>query len=405
MLHFLSSKDNQIPWTASLYSQCLGDSVFQCLNVPSQCKMDYKFDLPFHHSGYMNSHQKIIFFSVYVAYIFSFLNLSMEYRRLFERCASDANRIASPILKVSELEALCNHVIETTALREKMTPSSEHAFIFHELVEIVHHLSLFGIIKSMMCFFGERTMHTIAAGVPEGGLTYIKTVTDRFVAKENAFDHNMISYTENLKRFLNNQGRFSPKVLKLHGKFVELSLNSWVKSVLFDDVADFLVSQTIEKVSTKSPFMRLYPQKVRQIMVEVNNARNANRKRPREFPAVLADWIRELYLRFRSAEQFFFLTVKHLVNDVLFELPNDTLCEECHRLGNVFISDFAGIITDLAQFATAGEHRIAAFTHATVKGVEHRGRGQFYSENSLGTHPVLIRTHVPQNVNNVLSRN
>jgi hypothetical protein len=406
---FLIDKGNPVPWLASLYSQCLADSVFTCLNLPTQCKRDFKFDLPFHHSGFMNSHQKMVFFSVYVAYIFSFTDISMEYRHFFERDASDSARILSPILKTADLQDLCNHVIETMALREKITPSSEHAFIFHELIEIVHHLSLFGIIKGLMCFFGERCMHFLAAGVPDGGLSYLITVTARFVAKENAWDHNMISYTENLKRFINNQGRFSPKVLKLQGPFVEMALNDWVKGVLFDDIADFLVSQEIEGIVLKSPFMRLYW--TYAALIEINNAVNESKKRNRVFPSMV-EWVRTLYLRYLKSAKFGTYIVKDLVVEIVFDKPADKVFRDRQLMmdtvvdkGKLFMSDFSGIITDLAQFATAGEHTIAAFTSAIVKGVEMRGRGQLYTENSKGKHAVQRKVYVTQNVHNNLANN
>jgi hypothetical protein len=67
------------------------------------------------------------------------------------------------------------------------------------------------------------------------------------------------------------------------------------------------------------------------------------------------------------------------------------------------LSDFSGIISDLAQFATAGEHTIAAFTRAIVKGVELRGRGQLYTENSLGRDRMQRKLNVSQNPKNNLS--
>lgn len=410
---FLANKGNPIPWVASKFSQCLADSVMMCLNVPSQCKRDYKFDLPFHHSGYLNSHQKMVFFSVYVAFIFSFTDITMQYRHLFERCASDLCKILAPILMKDELPDLVNHVIETTALREKMTPSSEHAFIFHEIIEIVNALKSFGIVKSLMCFFGERVMHMIAKGVPDGGVSYLITVVERFVARENAFDHNMLSYTENLKRFLDNHGRFSPKVLKLDGQFIELALNNWSKGVLFDDIIAFVISQEIEDVVIKSPFMRLYftYRRLVAIMESEHVVDEQLKKRDlAEFPNFVV-WIRELYMCYKRSSNFSSETVQHLVRDVHF-YPNDNVFTDVDVMmadfvdeGILFLSDFGGIITDLATFATAGEHTIAAFTKALVKGVEFRGRGQLYAENSLGRDREKRRTYVPQNPGNILNNN
>eukprot|EP01034_Spumella_vulgaris_P022271 gene22271-28385_t len=101
--------------------------------------------------------------------------------------------------------------------------------------------------------------------------------------------------------------------------------------------------------------------------------------------------------------------VKDLVNEVMFHTRPETstsldvMMATVVNKGNVFKSDFKGIITELAQFATAGEQTIAAFTSAIVKGVEFRGRGQLFTENSQGNHPRQKRLFVTQNASNNLS--
>lgn len=82
---FLKDLKIAVPWTASKKSRILADSIFKCMNIPKPYKGDYYFDLPFHHSGYMNSHQKLVFMSVFAHYFFSFTDMTLPYKRFFAR--------------------------------------------------------------------------------------------------------------------------------------------------------------------------------------------------------------------------------------------------------------------------------------------------------------------------------
>jgi hypothetical protein len=146
-------------------------------------------------------------------------------------------------------------------------------------------------------------------------------------------------------------------------------------------------------------------------LVEINNGVNERQKRNRTFPSMV-EWVRTLYMRYRATTVFGTRLVKDLVVEVVFGEPTDHaytdknfMMREIVNKGKVFMSDFRGIIRDLAQFATAGEHTIAGFTSAIIKGVEMRGRGQLYTENSSGQHAVQKKLYVTQNAKNTLSDN
>jgi hypothetical protein len=82
---FLKELNTPAPWTASKKTRILADSIFKCMNIPKPYKREFYFDLPLHHCGYMNSHQKLIFISVFAHYFFSFTDMTLPYKRYFAR--------------------------------------------------------------------------------------------------------------------------------------------------------------------------------------------------------------------------------------------------------------------------------------------------------------------------------
>lgn len=334
----------------------------------------------------------------------------------------------SPFVKVSDLDYLMLHIIETKGLHEGMFSDTEQPFIFHELLEIVNHLRLFGPVKSLMCFSGERTMKAIGDVVPDGGQKYILTVADRYVAKESAASSNLKSYEDSKEFFTDNAGFYSGKVLKLTGRFTTVCLNFNIKDMLFNSVQEFLATQEIGNLAVKSPFVRLYF--TYEVLVKSYTDMSWVTNRPDSFPVTFSHWIHELNC-LRQSEDICSDTAKGLVNGVLFDL-DPTLCwrdKDVEKLddiahdimstlvdcGKVFLTDFDGIIFDLAVFApdailrVANAQPIAAFTRAVVKGIQFNARGQKYAEDTLlledlsGTNRVgLSKKFMIQNEDNKL---
>lgn len=317
-----------------------------------------------------------------------------------------------------------SHIIETKCLYEGMFPDSEQAFIFHEMLEIVNHLHLFGPATPLMCFAGERTMKKIGDCVTDGGQKYIISVDRKYAAKEKSVEANMKSYTESKERYTDNSERYSGMVLKLTKKFVKVSLDYDAKDRLFNSIQEFLATQEISDLVVKSPFVRLYFTYEGLYKSYVERTWTV----PDGFPSTFARWVGQLYA-LSATDDISTDSARELVHHVLVdedctvgwavkspEHISDlavSVMENIVDKGAVYLSDFrGGIIEQLAKFATSKQQPIAAFTHAVVKGVMLSGRGPKCVENELvmedlsGTNAVgLSERFLIQNPMNVLSNN
>ncbi len=330
----------------------------------------------------------------------------------------------NPFLTVEELDYLLLHVIETRALLERLFPSSEQAFIFHEMIEIVNHLKLFGPAKSLMCFAGERTMKKIGDGVTDGGQKYIISVGKRFVAKERAVETNMKSYLESAARYTDNSGRYSGLVLKLFRNLTKVVLDFDSKDRLFNTAQEFLATQEISDLVVKSPFIRLYFTFEGLFKAYKDGIWHV----PDGFPSTFARWIHSLDVLRQNGEVSTH-SARELVRNVLLvsdptvdwqsksvenigilatEVMSDVV-----DVGSVFLSDFDTVIEQLASLAFGKRQPLATFTHAVVKGVEMSARGSKFveparlvRENLSGTNGVgLSERYLIQNTLNKLQDN
>ena len=82
---FLKDMNGPVPWCASKKGRIRADSVFKCTRVQTPYSTDYDFDLPLHHSGYMNSHQRQAFMVAFAQYFFSFTDMTLPYKKFYER--------------------------------------------------------------------------------------------------------------------------------------------------------------------------------------------------------------------------------------------------------------------------------------------------------------------------------
>lgn len=327
-------------------------------------------------------------------------------------------------MEIASLKYLLSHVLETKGLHEMLFPDSEQPFVMHQAVEIANHLNLFGPVKSLMCFSGERTMKAIGDGVPDGGQKYIISVAKRYVAKENAATSDKESYVKSKDFYTDNDGFYSGKVLKLTKRFTKVCLNFEIKDMLLNSMQEFLATQEIFNLVVKSPFVRLYFT-YESLYKSYNES--SWRDFPESFPATFAQWIHHLHQLRCSSFEFSSDTAQALVKSVVFDEdislnwrsmgPDDRdtvgtmLMSTMVDRGFIFMSDLDGIVKELACFATI-DQPIAAFTHAVIKGISFCARGANFAEDKLlledtsGTNRVgLGNRYLIQNQDNNLNTN
>jgi hypothetical protein len=83
-----------------------------------------------------------------------------------------------------DLISLKKKVIETVCMHEALFPESEALFPIHQIIDIVHHLEVFGPLKGSWTLFGERAISKIKAFVPQGGHAYNNTAFNGYLQFE-----------------------------------------------------------------------------------------------------------------------------------------------------------------------------------------------------------------------------
>lgn len=433
-LSWVKDKGKKPPYKASNDSICMLDTVMYSMNVPTQYSGDYWFGYPFRGKGHMNMHQKITFMISYMTYLISFLDITKPYKYYFRRVSNDLQRMFNPILEIRRVDKLQRDVVETTMLHEGMYPCSEQAFIKHEIVEITHSIKNFGILNGMMTSFGERANKFVSDSVTAGGNKYIISTNASYMAKESSFDDKYKVYKKNAAAFTDNMGLYSTTTLRMTGSLEKVSLNNFIKDILFSDILEFLMSQEIDDLTYFSPFVRLFytytaittNERLQEHLETQQIAEN-------EFPSSFTTWLEAIYSAYSTFTANFNAdeALKGIVCGVIYEEDDDyqvaalkqlaadkgksigAVVTECMcDCGYIYFTDITGIILDLARFGAPGAQTIASFTSATVKGVPLRGRGYACSEKSVvletftGTNKVgLAVEYIVQNESNVLAKN
>jgi hypothetical protein len=213
---------------------------------------------PFKQRGFLKSKDHFTYLIAYASFVMSFTDVASDYVTFMAMYASDMCELFNPCLSVSSLPHLKKKIFETRSTQEGLYPESEQIFIFHELIDIVHHIQKFGHVRGLMCFAGERANGQISSCATKGGVNYLKTLYNRYVIKEELMLKHFLIRDEN---DYNNQNIYSDFALKLRGKevfvnhFTDLELN-----VLYKIVFNFLETQAVKPtlLLKVSPFFRLY---------------------------------------------------------------------------------------------------------------------------------------------------
>jgi len=247
------------PFNARLSEQNVMDAVVNSLLINTAYKSDFGFKDPFHLTGHLISHQKMVFLTVYAPYVLRFAaSMHPAYMHFAARYASDVNRLFDPVVDIHELKtSIIQSIYETRCIQEGIFPVSEAVYIFHELLCIANHIEMYGHVRGLSTYFSERAIGSIGRSVNKGGMHYIKTTNAKFTRKENAVN-NMDKGNPDM---FDNRGKYSDFVLKLLGvgKKTECEWHTNDISALFDNLVSFLETQESESDCFRnSAVYRLY---------------------------------------------------------------------------------------------------------------------------------------------------
>lgn len=349
------------PWEIPESDVIIADSIVNSFLLPSGFSSLYSMKFPLRRTGNLRAKEHSIFMTTYAHYVYSFTRMESPYRLFFARFASDLNRLSSPCIRGSELTSVTESIYETRALQEGLFPDSEKQFIFHEIVDMAHHVFKLGHISGVQCYAGERSLATIGRLRAKGGIHYVKGLFYNYIALENTHQ-----YDTGIKpEFLDNSPtpKYSDFVVKLHGKSHLLPLNDYEMNSLLDSVVELIESDVSDNRIQLSNFYRL-----RKVYAVTKSRLGTDTLKTYDFYT----WVKELHKRYNCEE----IVVDDLLwqEQISFEELSDEDLELFTDAGGLMYRDFEGIIKDVATFTP----RI--FKKAIIKGLSFTARGKQYRE-------------------------
>ncbi len=243
-------------WTIKNSDQERADAVINGLLLPPQYKNDFSMKNPFRLRGYLKAREHMIFLMVFASFALSFTTIGVEYIVFAAMFAADLCMLFNPCLVIADLKRIiipC--VYETRAVQEGLFPESEQVFIFHEVVDIVNHIKLFGHLRGLMCFASERANGLISQSLSKGGVNYMHTLYNRYMIRENGF---LGCFLDRPVTDYDNRGIYSDYSLKLYGEMTSVRLDDIRCNRLFKTVFVFLQTQVLDNLFHRSQFFRLY---------------------------------------------------------------------------------------------------------------------------------------------------
>jgi hypothetical protein len=244
-------------WTITNADQDLADAIQNSILFPPQYKNDFCFKNPFRLRGYLKAREHMIFLMVFSSFILSFTTIGEEYITFAAMFAHDLCMLFNPMLVVADVKSIIIPCIyETRAVQEGLFPESEQVFIFHEVIDVVNHILMFGHVRGLMCFASERANGLISQSLTKGGVNYMMTMYNRYILRENGC---LMRFLDKPGNYYDNCGVYSDFALKLYGASSVIKLWSELHCKnLFRVVFDFLQTQELDNLFERSQFYRLY---------------------------------------------------------------------------------------------------------------------------------------------------
>jgi hypothetical protein len=249
-------------WETDQFHQDLIDTVVNHMLIPSEYKASYGIRHPFKLRSYLRAKDHMVFIMVFASYVLSFADIGEEYNTFAAMYASDLCKIFDPCLDLDVLRnTIIPEVYETRAVQEGLYPESEQVFIFHQIIDIIHHIEKFGHVRGISSFAAERANGSITQCLSKGGVNYIETLIGRYVVKENLMTKHLS--IKNSDEF-DNTGTYSDFTMRVYSSRNKILtpkddlFDSYDLNYLFKTLYLFLRTQEIDNILLGSPFFRLY---------------------------------------------------------------------------------------------------------------------------------------------------
>ena len=266
---FLWNKNGKVVYELTLKEKTLLDALCNCIHIPKSYSKSYAMINPVQQNGYLTGIAKMNFFRLYLPVLLSFTVLPRSYRVFFSLFACTVNLFFAPAIRKDDIESLRLKAIELIAMKEGLFPNRECYVTFHQLIDLIEHVSKLGPFIGWNCLYGERMLGMLKKLVPDGGVSYDKVIAKRYVEKRNALISSIFgpnnhhgkgkSITKKFKKPMETYNRVrllgSPVVINISDENIENLLGSIV--VLFKKLITLQI-ETEESLLLKSSTYRLF---------------------------------------------------------------------------------------------------------------------------------------------------
>ncbi len=347
-------------WTINNSDQERTDAVINGLLLPPQYKNDFSFKNPFRLRGYLKAREHMIFLMVFASFALSFTSIGIEYIVFAAMFAADLCMLFNPCLVVADLKRIIIPCIyETRAVQEGLFPESEQVFIFHEVIDIVHHIKKFGHLRGLMCFASERANGLISQSLTKSGVNYMSTLYNRYMIRENGY---LSSFLDRPVTDYDNRGIYSDYSLKLYGEMSLVRLDDIRCNRLFKTVFGFLQTQVLDNLFEQSQFFRMF------------SAYEHMRENKGSLTSGFYTWFVKFLELYDSKPQHTVLSLNRFCTH--FNFINDCSKSQVSEagIGHVFESD----LLFLRERILLDTKAVEAYEKVVVKGVRIDGRGVEY---------------------------
>lgn len=180
------------------------DRYFEALLIPKGFNKDFEAHEVFSQTGYMKGYTAIQFVEVLMDYFVHTVLYTMyrnDYPDALMKFLVLLSEDFSWLLSTNpfsdeDIDKLFYRIVELVELHQGLYPTSEALIVYHQLIDLPHHIRQLGPLRNWWTLAAERFMSKVKEGLPDGGRSYITTVIRRHVNSElqGMNDYNNYSY-------------------------------------------------------------------------------------------------------------------------------------------------------------------------------------------------------------------
>jgi hypothetical protein len=211
------------------------EAVLNCVHCPTGQSNEFgSIYLPFQRQGMLKGADAIKLMVVYSDLILSQTSLPPAYKMFFRMLSADLVDILAPQFSDEQIDSLFLRVAETLAVHEGLFPESSSSIKWHQLLDVVMYIKVFGPVRGWWNDSGERALGQIKRMKTQGGTAYHKTIMTRYGNFEgkmiaDAYDFNLTNMhdfhriVDTRKRKLLEELLGQPKISVRNNRMIFLS--------------------------------------------------------------------------------------------------------------------------------------------------------------------------------------